>query len=90
MVRAHFFFVAFSQRAATGAAAGFSKIRLPHTFTRTRMIQEQPLSDARPFRSSLQAEAETDAAAVVELDAVDVCLSGSKIRRTDVENPLLS
>lgn len=54
------------------------------------MIQEQALSDARPLRSSLQAEAETDAAAVVELDAVDVCLSGSEIRRTDVENPLLS
>jgi hypothetical protein len=82
--------VAFRQRRATTADATFGKIMSPHTFTSSPMIQEQALSDARRLRSSLQAEAETDAAAVVELDAVDVCLSGSEIRRTDVENPLLS
>jgi len=63
---------------------------LPQAFNSSAVIQEQALSDARPFRSSVQAEPESDEAAIVELDAVDISLARSKIRRTDVENPLLT
>jgi len=63
-VPVHFFFVAISQRGATGAEATGSKVMLPQAFTSSAMIQEQALSDARPFRSSVQAEPETDEAAI--------------------------